>query len=163
MHHPQFCSGTCPSHQLVKGWTLAGKNRHTSWWQVCSRSREKVVLTGISFPHNGGRNTRTLMKATILSYPTLFEIHYHTVHYLSCFTLVSKQGLKVYFNPQNTYLQDFCHDFAYHTGLYVHLLQILVYSWSNNYILNTVHNHKLVVDFIVINIHKLRSYVKEML
>jgi len=90
-------------------------------------------MTGIPFSHHTGRNTRTLMKATLLSYLTLFEIYYHTVHYLSCFTLVSKQGLEVYFSPQNIHLQDFCHDFAYHTGLYVHLLQMLVNCRSNNY------------------------------
>jgi hypothetical protein len=65
------------------------------------------------------------------------------------------------FQPTKIYLQDFCHDFAYHKGLYVHLLQMLVYCWSNNYILNTVHNHKLVVDFSLLNIHHLPSYFKE--
>jgi len=155
MHHPQLCSGACPSHQLVKGWTLAGKNRHTSWWQVCSNCWEKVVLTEISFPHDERRNTHTLMKATFLSYLTLFKIYYHIVYYLLCFTLVSKQGLKVYCSPKNIYLQDFCHDFAYHTSPYVHFFQVLVYCWSNIYILNNVHNHKLVVDFNVLNIHHL--------
>jgi hypothetical protein len=58
------------------------------------------------------KHTYTLMKAKFLSYLTLFEPYYHTVHYLSCFTLVSKQGLKVYFSPKNIYLQDFCHNLA---------------------------------------------------
>lgn len=124
------------------------------------KCREKFVLRGISIPCDGGRNTRTLMKATFLSYLTLFKIYYHTVHYLSCFTLVSRQGLKVYFSPQNIYLQDFCHAFAYQTGLYVYLSEMLAYYLSNNYILNTVHNHKLVVDFSVLNIHHLHSYFK---
>ena len=109
-----------------------------------------------------GEETHTLMKATFLSYLKLFELYYHTVHYLSCFTRFQTMFESV-FQPTKHTSAGFCHDFAYNTSLYVHLLQMLVYCWSNNYILNTVHKHKLVVDFSVLNVHHLHSYFREIL